>query len=102
MFVKVDPGHPEAAIVVSNDPTADKTADWIKKGYLVRTRADNQVKKAAANDTTHREAAFASGTHIITTDFPTPTPHPKTGYVVSLPGGTPWRENPVTAPSTKR
>ncbi len=96
MFVKVDPGNPEAAIVVSNDPTADKTADWIKKGYLVRTRADNGVKEPAVNDTSNREAAFASGAHIITTDFPTPTPHPKTGYVVSLPDGAPWRENPVT------
>ncbi len=100
MFVKVDPGNPEAAIVVSNDPTAAKTADWIRKGYIVRTRADNGVKEAAANDTSNRDTAFASGAHIVTTDFPTPTPHPKTGYVVSLPGGEPWRPNPVTAPRT--
>jgi hypothetical protein len=97
MFVKVDPGKPEAAVVVSKDPQSDKTAQWIQMGYLVRTRADNGVKEAAAHDTTNRDAAFASGSHIITTDFPLPTPHPKTGYVVALPNGQFWRLNPVTS-----
>jgi hypothetical protein len=97
MFVKTEPGNPEAAVVVSNDPTSDKTADWIRKGYLVRSRADNGVKEAAANDTRNRDAAFASGAHIITTDFPSPTPHPRTSYVVALPDGKAWRVNPVTA-----
>jgi hypothetical protein len=98
MFVKTEPGQAEAAVVVSNDPASEKTIDWIRKGYLVRTRADTGVKEAAANDIANREAAFASGSHIITTDFPKPTPHPKTGYMVVLPTGAAWRPNPVTAP----
>ncbi|MDA0348672.1 MAG: Ca2+-dependent phosphoinositide-specific phospholipase C, partial [Verrucomicrobia bacterium] len=97
MFVKAEPGSPEAAVVVSNDPMAEKTQDWIRRGYLVRTRADNATKEAAANDTSNRDAAFASGSHIITTDFPSPTPHPKTGYVVALPNGKSWRPNPITS-----
>jgi hypothetical protein len=70
MFVKVEPGNPEAAVVVSND-------------------------------TTNRDAAFASGSHIITTDFPSPTPHPRTGYLVALPQGKAWRQNPVSGPNTE-
>jgi hypothetical protein len=97
MFVKVEPGQPEAAVVVSNDPRSEKTSDWIRKGYLVRTRVDTGVKEAAANDVTNRDAALENGSHILTTDFPLPTPHPKTGYVVALPQGQSWRPNPVTS-----
>ena len=97
MFVKVDPGRPEAAVVVSNDPTAEQAKDWIRRGYIVRTRVDTGVKEAAENDVTIRDAAFENGSHIITTDFPSPTPHPKTGYVVALPDGKSWRPNPITS-----
>ena len=96
MFVKSEPGNPEAAIVVSKDPASDETADWIRKGYLVRARADIGVKEAVANDLTKAQIALAQGCHIVTTDFPSITPHPVTGYFVALPGNKSWRVNPIT------
>ena len=99
MFVKVDPGNPQAAVVVTKDPSSKQTADWIDKGYLVRARADIGVKEAVAKDVSKRDAAFSNGCHIITTDFPSITPHPQTGYQVALPNNDPWRPNPMTAQS---
>ena len=97
MFVKARPGEPEAAIIISNDPQSSKVNELAIKGYLIRTRADTGVKEPATNDTKNRDAAMASGGHIITTDFPHITPHPKTGYLVRFPGGQAWRKNPLTS-----
>jgi hypothetical protein len=96
MFVKVDPGNPEAAVVVSKNAGSQQTTDWIEKGYLVRFRVDIGVKEARANDMSKRDSALENGCHIITTDFPSATPHPDTGYMVALPKEKPWRVNPVT------
>ena len=97
MFMKASPGMPEAAIIVLNDPKAPEVNAHARLGYFIRTRADTSVKEPAANDKSNRDAALLSGAHIITTDFPTITPHPKTGYQISLPNNAPWRVNPVTA-----
>ena len=99
MFLKVNPGEPEAAIVVSNDPEKSEVNELARKGYLVRTRADTAVKEPVINDTSKRDAALQSGAHIITTDFPTITPHPVTGYLVALPHQADWRPNPLLAPA---
>ena len=96
MFVKTEPGHPEAAVVVSRNAESQETADWIEKGYLVRFRADTGAKEARTNDLAKRDSGLANGCHIITTDFPSVTPHPETGYAVALEDGKSWRVNPVT------
>ena len=46
-------------------------------------------------DTTRREAAFASGAQIITTDFFEGSPHKETGYVVTIGEGKAARKNVV-------
>ena len=99
MFVDGDPTDPFAGILVLNDPVsgAAKIAESLALGLIVRTRADSNPATAASGDTSQREAAFASGAQILSTDFPAPVDG--TDYVVELPGGTPSRCNPVTAPA---
>ena len=68
---------------------------------LVRTRADADTVQARSNDTTMRDAALAGGAQFVSTDYE--VPDPRFGpYVVRIPGGTPARCNPVTAPPTAR
>lgn len=87
------------AVSSINDPKADidTITAALAAGQLVRTRSDSDGTEARANDTSGREAALASGAHFVSTDFP--VPYPDTGYVVQMPGGTPSRCNPVTAPA---
>jgi len=72
-------------------------AQYVREGYLVRTRSDIETFEAKMNDMTRAEAAFASGAQIVTTDFYRPGNAYGTGYVVRLPGGGAWRCNPVNA-----
>lgn len=87
------------AVFVLNDPVsdADEIAEALAAGFLVRTRADADGVEPQAGDTTRRDAAIASGAHIVSTDFPAPVEG--RSYSVELPGGTPSRCNPVTAPA---
>ena len=67
-------------------------------GYLVRTRADANTREALENNTRRRDAAFESGGHYISTDFPEPSETAHPDYFVQVPNGTPAGCNPVTAP----
>ena len=93
-----DLSAPFAAYHSMNDPVGD--AAWIGEvvgaGHLVRTRADSDGDEARALDLSKAEAAFASGAHFISTDYPTPPSEGQYGVVV--PGGSPARCNPLTAP----
>jgi hypothetical protein len=99
MFVDADPTDAWAGIILANDPKAD--ADRIKAalaaGLIVRTRADGDNVEPFAGDTSVRDAALASGAQLVSTDYPVPV----TGvnYVVDIPGGTPSRCSPITAPA---
>lgn len=89
---------PVAATSSMNDPfDAEGIAAALAAGHLVRTRADGDTEQARANDTADRDQALSVGAHFVSTDFP--VPHDETGYVVAMPGGTPSRCNPVTAPA---
>ena len=95
-----------AAYHSMNDALGDaqRIAQVVAAGHLVRTRSDGDGNEARANDTTKRDAALASGAHFVSTDFPAPGaggegPHPETGYFVAMPGGNPSRCNPVSAPA---
>jgi hypothetical protein len=44
------------------------------------------------------EAALTSGAHFVSTDYPEPDPR-FTPYAVAIPGGSPARCNPVSAPA---
>lgn len=99
IFVDAQPPEDDAAFTVLNDPIADgdRIAELVALGYLVRTRTDADTVEARSGDTTRRDAAFASGAQIISTDYEQEDPrHP--GFVVDLPGDGPGRCNPVSAP----
>lgn len=104
MFVDAEPTDGWAGIILANDPISDasRIAEGIKGNLMIRTRADSGTAEAMAGDTSKRDAAFASGAHFISTDYPAAVPGvPMTGepYVVNIPGGQPSRCNPLTAPA---
>jgi len=103
MFIDADPTDPWAGIILANDPVADadRLSTALKGGLMVRTRADADNVQPFAGDTSMRDAALASGAHLVSTDYPeavTGVPESGPPYVVQIPGGTPSRCNPVTAP----
>ncbi len=99
LFVDAAPPDTDAAFSVLNDPVADgaRIRELVSAGLLVRTRADADTVEARAGDTSRRDAAFASGAQIVSTDFERADPR-WPSYVVALPGGGEARCNPVTAP----
>jgi Phosphoinositide phospholipase C, Ca2+-dependent len=99
IFVDAQPPDDDAAFTVINDPIADgdRIRELVAMGYLVRTRADADTAEARTGDTTRREAAFASGAQIVSTDYEVEDPRwPR--FVTDLPGDGPARCNPVSAP----
>lgn len=81
-FLQAYANEDYAAIYVLNNPTNPEITTRVKEGFIVRTRADANLKEAVENDTTRRDAAFASGAQVITTDYFEGSPHKETGYVV--------------------
>ncbi len=63
IFTNADPGAADAAFIKRNDPKGSfaDIQSLIAQGYITRTRADADTVEARANDTTSRDAAFASG-----------------------------------------
>lgn len=97
LFLGSSPGLDDAAFLFRDDAAGDEAeiAGLAALGYVLRTRADS-LDDARLNDTTARDAAFASGGHYISTDFPVPE-YLDNGYFVQIPDGTPSRCNPVSA-----
>ncbi len=92
MFYFTDPGNPNCAFVKYDNPEADlqNIKDAVNLGYMVRTRADAGTWEARSGNTSRREAAFASGAQIISTDYYKPdsryeTSDEWTNYSVSFP-----------------
>ncbi|MCU1354817.1 MAG: putative secreted protein [Acidimicrobiales bacterium] len=105
MFTNAQPGQPDASYVSVDDAVADagRIADLVRKGYLVRTRADEPGKQGETGDTTVRDAALASGAQWISTDYPGPDgakPSTGTEYLAEMPDFLAARCNPVTAPTS--
>jgi hypothetical protein len=100
LFTPSKPGEADAAFAKLNDPVADRDAiaAALAAHMIVRTRADADTAQARKNDTTDETAAFAEGAQLVSTDYEVPDPTLHTGYVVRVPGGTPARCDPVTAP----
>lgn len=97
LFANAETGTPEAAFLIMNEPVKDfaKIQELVKKGYLIRTRADADTKEARQNDKSKFEAACRSGAQIITTDYYIPSTHFKSVYQVSFAGDTFVRQNPL-------
>jgi hypothetical protein len=98
LFTNADPGQPDAAFVEENSGTRAVIDDLVKRGYLVRARADESTIAARTNDTTRRDELFSSGAQMISTDYPLSEPSKWTGYSVGFAGGLPVRCNVVNAP----
>jgi hypothetical protein len=99
LFVNSEPGAAYEATYVLNDPVGDATeiSQALANNFVVRTRCDGDNVEPLAGDTSKRDAALASGAQIVSTDYPAAVDG--VNYVVEMPGGTPSRCNPVTAPS---
>ncbi|MFI1962798.1 phosphatidylinositol-specific phospholipase C1-like protein [Streptomyces pathocidini] len=107
LFTDSAPGTPSAAFMKRNDPTGKneaEIADLVKRGYIVRTRADVAMSTVLGRDTAMREAALGSGAQIVSTDFPAAGMSARydRDYFVSLPGPYAARCNPVSAARTCR
>lgn len=94
MFVFAEPEDADAAFVIRNTPIGHEAeiSDLVKKGFMVRTRADADTKAARTGDYTGANAAFASGAQIVSTDYYRPdyrcdTSAVFTCYQVQIPGG---------------
>lgn len=96
IFVNAQPGTPEAATLFRNNPEDATIPGLVKKGYIIRTRADADTKEARANDYSHFEAAKKSGAQIITTDYYLPSTIFQSPYHISFDNKTYVRINPVT------
>ena len=61
----------EAAIIIANDPIEQQQQiqQWVKQGFLVRTRADADFNSSNAQRLARFTAAKSSGAHWISTDF---------------------------------
>ena len=102
-FTNSTPGRPDAAFVEVSDPRGAGTRRirrLVRRGFVVRTRADADTVEARAHDMTRAERALASGAHWVSTDFPAVGTAAPFGspYFVRLPGDPAARCNPVTAP----
>ncbi|MCD9030846.1 phosphatidylinositol-specific phospholipase C1-like protein [Luteimonas sp. Y-2-2-4F] len=95
-FVQGRPGMDHAAfLMIDNALThAEEIPALVRRGYLVRTRADIDTGEARANDVARRDAALASGAQIVSTDYPFAPNIFGNGYAVPpFPGGA--RANPL-------
>ena len=95
MFANAEPGNPEAAFLIRNNPNSAEIPALVKKGYIIRTRADSGTKQARENDYTNFKAACASGAQIITTDYYQKSTHFKSDYIVKFNDGKYFRKNPL-------
>ncbi len=93
LFVSSHPGEPSAAFIKINDPQSNKNIirEYVKSGFIVRTRADAGLQK----NHSRKNTAFESGAQYISTDFPTPLKDlPQSNdFEVSLPNT--YRLNPI-------
>ncbi|MBP4139055.1 phosphatidylinositol-specific phospholipase C1-like protein [Flavobacterium geliluteum] len=95
VFINAEPGKPEAATLFRNNSEDSEIAALVKKGYIIRTRADSDTKEARANDYKHFEATKKSGAQIITTDYYLPSTFFNSPYQIKYDDGSYVRENPV-------
>jgi hypothetical protein len=102
VFVNAAPGTPEAAAMFRNNPEDKSIPDLVKKGYIIRTRADADTREARKNDYTHFTDAKNSGAQIITTDYYKPSSFFNSSYHVKFDDGTYVRVNPVIGKVTKK
>lgn len=97
LFTDSDPGSATAALAIRNDPSGglDAIHAALAANMMVRTMIDG-AGEDEASDAAGLAAGLASGANWLSSDFPAPVAGMT--YSASIPGGTPSRCNPVTAP----
>jgi hypothetical protein len=103
-FVQGKPGMAHTAFMLYDNALTRgaEIRDAVKKGYLVRARADIDTVDARQDDGRRRDAALASGAQIVSTDYLTAPNIYANGYHLSpFAGG--WRCNAlvVKCPAAK-
>jgi hypothetical protein len=102
MFVRSDPQRDDAATLVLDNPRDAEIPQLARAGFFIRTRADAGLNAASPGQPARRDAALASGAHILSTDFPAGEPQAEHGYVVEFPDAAGARVNPVNGPEALR
>jgi Phosphoinositide phospholipase C, Ca2+-dependent len=102
MFVRSDATRDDGATLVLDNPRDPKIGELAKAGYFIRTRADSGLRADPPAQPARRDAALASGAHIVSTDFPSGEADAKTGYVVDFANSAPARVNPISGPESLR
>jgi hypothetical protein len=99
MFVSVDIDHPAAAFLKLNDPVGqfDQIQEAVRRGFIVRTRADAETREARTRSTSRCDASLKSGAQFISTDYPEPDAR-WSDYKVQVGDGKEYRINPISAP----
>ncbi|MFN3997347.1 phosphatidylinositol-specific phospholipase C1-like protein [Algoriphagus sp.] len=97
LFVNLKEGNPEAGFRIINDPISNESyiQDLVRKGYIIRTRADSDTKEARTGDYTKFEKAKASGAQVISTDYYVPSSLFPSDYSVNFENKTFERANPI-------
>ena len=104
MFVFEDEGGPDALFVKVDDPQDEivRIQNLVRRGYIVRTRADADTEEARSGNFDRLNAAMESGAQMISTDFYRPSPLAgKPGwshYKAIFPNGKSVIHNPVLRP----
>lgn len=97
LFVNKKEGHPTAGFRIINDPIKNTSyiQELVKKGYIIRTRADADTQEARNDDYFKLEKAKESGAQVISTDYYLPSSYFPSTYQVSFDGGVFERVNPI-------
>lgn len=95
LFINAPADTPNAAAMILNDPEDKRIPEYVKAGYIIRTRADANTKEARDNDYSHFEAAKQSGAQIITTDYYQPSQLFESTYHINFGEGVFSRPNPL-------
>ncbi len=95
-FVSVPPTHPAAAWMKRNEPDAqfEDIRALVRAGFMVRTRADTDLKEVLAHDRSRFDKAASSGAQWISTDAPETDPR-WPNFFIGWPDHAPFRLNPL-------
>ncbi|TXD77582.1 phosphatidylinositol-specific phospholipase C1-like protein [Algoriphagus ratkowskyi] len=95
LFVNKKEGNSTAGFRIINNPAKDEEyiRELVKKGYMIRTRADSDTKEARTNDYSTFESAKASGAQVISTDYYLTSTFFKSDYKVIFEGNQYERPN---------
>jgi hypothetical protein len=102
MCAYTSPGKPECAFIMQDNAIGDNSriAGLVRKGYIVRTRSDEETKESRSNDMRRPKAALASGAQITSTDYYKPDMRFST-FTVQWDGIHAGRIDPVSCPAQK-